>query len=447
MKPLFLALGLVLTGCGAAYISPSVPGPAENENVRVIPLTAQSVRIANATPYQPRALPGAFFETTGDVNAVQAQTGRLPSPAFSEQRRPGTVETRLPPPVLGTPYEIGIGDVVVLATRQGGTTVEELSGLLAAQSRRQGYTVQDDGAIAIPDVGRVQIAGLTLEEAEAALFQRLVESQIDPTFSIEIAEFNSKRVSIGGAVRNPTVAPITLTPLFLQEVLAVAGGVVAPDRDFVTIRLYRDGQLYQLPLRDLPRYSIRLQADDSIFVDTDFELEQAQAYFTEQIQLAEFRQTARIQALNELNTEVDLRRAVLEEQRANFQAQVTLDAVPRDYVYLSGEVRQQSRFLLPFGRQATLADAFYDQGGALLETADPSEIYVLRASTDPTRADEIVAWHLDAEDATNFVLATRMELRPNDVIFVAEQPITRWNRVVTQVIPSLITTGVSAAAN
>ena len=80
----------------------------------------------------------------------------------------------VPPAANPGPYRIGVGDVLLLGNEIGGNTVEELSGLLAAQNSRQGYTVQDDGAIAIPDVGRVRLDGLTLEEAEAQLFQSLV---------------------------------------------------------------------------------------------------------------------------------------------------------------------------------------------------------------------------------------------------------------------------------
>jgi len=43
-------------------------------------------------------------------------------------------------------------------------------------------------------------------------------------------------------------------------------------------------------------------------------------------------------------------------------------------------------------------------------------------------------------------LATRMQMRPNDIVFVEEQPITKWNRVVQQVVPSLLTTPASIAA-
>jgi len=446
MKLLWIVLGLFLTGCGAAYISPSVSDRASGMEVRVITLTPESVLVANRSSYRPKKLPAAFFQNAGAGGAVKG-AGAIPTSVNEPQARPSATQTRLPPDVPNAPYKIGVGDVLVLATRQAGTTVEELTGLLAAQNRRQGYTVQDDGAIAIPDVGRVPLAGLTLEEAEATLFQKLVEHQIDPSFSIEVSEFNSKRASVGGAVRNPTVVPITLTPLYLDEALAAAGGVVAPDRDVVTLRIYRDGALYQLPLKSLSGKRVKLQAGDRVFVDTDYQLELAQAYFAEQIQLAEFRQTARIQALNELNTEISLRRAALNEARTNFQARIELDAVDRDYVYLTGEVKQQARFPLPFGRSATLADALYSEGGALTETSNPSEIYVLRGSPDPANFGAVTAFHLDARNAVNFLLATRLELRPNDVVFIAEQPVTRWNRVVQQMVPSLLNSGVIAAKN
>jgi polysaccharide export outer membrane protein len=184
-----------------------------------------------------------------------------------------------------SPYRIGVGDVVFLATRSSAETVEELSGLLAAQNSRQGYTVQDDGAIAAPDVGRVLLESLTLEDAEAQLFQSLVENLIDPTFSLEIAEFNSKRVSVGGAVGNPAIVPITLTPLFLDEALTLSGGISTPDVDFASLRIYRDGSLYQIPLvqylREPNLQKTRLVAGDNVFVDTEFELNKASAYFQE----------------------------------------------------------------------------------------------------------------------------------------------------------------------
>jgi polysaccharide export outer membrane protein len=38
-------------------------------------------------------------------------------------------------------------------------------------------------------------------------------------------------------------------------------------------------------------------------------------------------------------------------------------------------------------------------------------------------------------------LATRFKMQPNDIVFIAEQPITRWNRALKQVFPSVISLG------
>ncbi|MFT6674162.1 MAG: polysaccharide export outer membrane protein [Sulfitobacter sp.] len=447
-KQMIAMIGLAtLAGCGSAYISPKVTDA--DGKVRIVALTSETVLAANRSPYHPKQIPAVFFQNAGGAGSARG-AGATPAPTLSPQSPPDALVLREPNDPPRTSYDIGIGDVLLLATRGGTSTVEELSGLLAAQNRRQGYTVQDDGAIAIPDVGRVAVAGMTLEEAEATLFQRLLENQIDPSFSLEIAEFNSKRVSIGGAVGNPTVAAITLTPLTLDQAISAAGGIRTPDLDYASIRIYRDGELYQIPLKEYLRrgdlQKKRLVAGDSVFVDTEYQLDRAQDYFSEQITLSQFKQQSRILALNELQSEVTLRRAALNEARANYQARLELDAEGRDYAYLSGEVNKPGRFTLPFGRQATLADALYSEGGFDVTTGNPAQIYVLRGSPDPRDFGAITAWHLDSRNAANLVLATRMELRPNDIVFIAEQPVTKWNRVVNQITPSLIT-GVASAAS
>ena len=438
-----LSVVALLAGCGVAYQTPSVrEGVTRDGKVQVIEITPETVLAANRSTFAPKALPAVFTATAGSGGALR-NAGELPDTAFLPIGRPDSLETRVPPPVQDGPYTIGVGDVVLLATPQAGNTIEELTGLLAAQNSRQGYTVQDDGAIAVPDVGRIPLAGLTLEEAEAVVFRRLVEAQIDPSFSLEVAEFNSKRVSIGGAVKTPTIAPISLTPLRLDQAIVAAGGITVVDQDYATIRIYRDGTIYQIPLTEFyirpELQKIRLTDGDSIFVDTEYDLAKAESYFSEQIQLAEFRVTARDRAVIELQTEVSLRRAEMAEARQNFQAKLDLDSIDRDYVYLTGEVTKQGRYPLPFDRKAVLADAIYEQGGGMPnEKANARNIYVLRGSADPREFGAVTAWQLDARNAANLLLATRFELRPNDVIFVSEQPITKWSRVINQITPSII---------
>lgn len=447
MKNLVALLSLVaITGCGSAYVSSKV---VDDDNVTIIDMTPATVQSANLSTYDPKDLPQVFYASAGNPSAGRG-AGPLPPTAVDPERRPTSLTLRVPPQIPSRPYTIGVGDVLLLATRGNASTVEQLSGLLAAQNRRQGYTVQDDGAIAIPEVGRVMVAGKTLEETETELFQRLVENQIDPSFSVEIAEFNSQKVAIGGAVAQPTVQSITLTDLTLDQALSAAGGISSRDLDYASIRIYRDGSLYQIPLSNYlsePQLQkLRLTAGDSVFVDTEYELDRARAYFEEQIQLAQFRQTARTQALNELQAEMDLRRRALQEQRDNFKDRVDLDGVDRDYVYLTGEVNTPSRYAMPFGQQASLADALYSSGGFSNDTGNPSQIYVLRGTDDAAMAP-VLAYRLDARNAVNLTLATRFEMRPNDVIFIAEQPITRWNRVVQQIVPTLLTSGAAIASN
>jgi polysaccharide export outer membrane protein len=432
-------ISLVLSGCGVAYLSSTVQENGD-ANVRVIPVTPETVLAANRSTYDPQALPRAFSTIAGSPNQPRG-AGALPDPVFDLVTRPGALETRLPAPAQPQPYTIGVGDVVLLSTSQTVNSVEGLSGLLAAQTGRQGYTVQDDGAISIPDVGRVTIGGLTLQGAEDAVFQRLVENRIDPTFSLELAEFNSRRVSVGGAVASPAIVPIALLPLYLEEALTLAGGVAVRDRDAATVRLYRNGSLFQIPATELYSASglrqVLLLDGDSVFVDTSYDLDAAEAYFGEQITLIGLRQQARSQAMQELQFEISLRSAALQEERSNFRDRLEFGAEDRDYVYVIGEVGTQSRFALPYGNTAVLADALLENGGITPLTGNPAQIYVLRGSPDPRDFASITALHLDITNATNFLLATRLELRRGDVIFVAEQPITRWNRALQQAIPTL----------
>jgi polysaccharide export outer membrane protein len=437
---------LGLAACDSVYRTPDVvAGAGQGTNVRVVPVTAETVVQANRSPFTPASLPAIFSQTAGSGGAIRG-VGALPTAPLQPEIAPQSLTLRLPPDAPVQPYQIGVGDVVLLSTpTPTGDTVAELSGLLAAQNSRQGYTVQDDGTINIPNVGRIDIAGRSIEDAEARLFQELVRNQIDPNFSLEIAEFNSQRVSIGGSVSNPTVVPVTLVPLYLDEALARAGGVAVSDIDFASVRMYRDGSLYQIPLAQLYANSqltrTRLQDGDVLFIDSAFELDRAQQYFEQQLTIANVRQSNRQSALQELQLEIGLRRADLTEARQNFQTRIDLGADNRDYVYLAGEVGQQARFPLPYESRAVLSDALFENGGIASSTGDVSQVYVLRASTHPREFGAVTAWNLDLRNAANFTLAAQFELRPDDTIFVAQQPVTRWDRALSQIIPQIVSIG------
>lgn len=449
-QALVLGTALVMpAACGVVYQSPTVSRAAgTGVDVREVRLTPQTVLLANRSPYSPRDLPREFY-----TNATAQQgrgMGTLPQAPDVPEERPEELQLRAPAAITPGPYEIGVGDVVLLATRQAGNSVEQLSGLLAAQQQRQGYVVSDDGAISIPDIGRVEIAGLTLADAQDRIFRFLLDNQVDPAFSLEVAEFNSQRVTVGGAVQESARVPITLVPLTLGDALTATRGVTVQDEQFASIRIYRDGTLYQIPYQDyLERpdlRELRMQNGDAVFVDTRFDIDRAFEFYRQEVNVIQLRSQARKDVLDMMSTEMSMRRSRLDERRSNFEARMELGAEARDYIYLAGEVDAQARVALPYAQKATLADVIYDGGGFPTRTGNPANIYVLRPSPDPSEFGAVTAWHLDARNAVNISLATRMEMRPNDIVFVEEQPITKWNRVIQQFVPSLLTTPANIAS-
>ena len=156
------------------------------------------------------------------------------------------INNGFPEPSQQQPYLIGVGDVIMMITPDVTSIVDALDGLLASQNRQHRYTVQDDGAVSIPDIGRIVIAGLTLQEAEDAVFRQLIDKGLTASFSMEVSEFNSQRVSVVGAVVLPGIEPIALQPLYLDELISRRGGFTISDASFVVIYLYRNGSIYKL---------------------------------------------------------------------------------------------------------------------------------------------------------------------------------------------------------
>lgn len=422
---LLICLIFILNGCGIAY-KPITIHDDGSGNIRVVPLTIETVMEANKSEYEPLSLPNAFFQNVRVEGQIR-DLNVLPKFILEPQKFSGTIETNLPKPFQSQPYIIGVGDVVMLSTPQAGSIAEALNGILATQNRRQGYTVQDDGSLSIPDIGRLVIGGLTLQEAEGAVFRQLVEAGVAPSFSIEVVEFNSQSVAISGDVLTPGIEPITIEPLYLDHAISRKGGVTVSDPSFTVIRLYRNGSIYQLSGADL--YSqdvarkILLTDGDRIVVGVTHEYDnilgsrqQARENFTRERELA---------------TEVKL------NEVKSVLSQLEIGAIEREYVYIIGEVKTQSRFTLPFQHKAVLADALLNGGGVASLSGNPEQIYVLRRASDPLEYAPITALHLDSTNAANFLLATRLELRPKDVIFVGTQPVTNWNRIINQIIPSL----------
>ena len=84
--------------------------------------------------------------------------------------------------------------------------------------------VNSTGLVSLPLIGTIKVAGLTAQEAEAAIAARYGEKYLqDPQISVFIKEFTTQRVTIEGAVAKPGIYPLT-GQITLLRAMALAGG-------------------------------------------------------------------------------------------------------------------------------------------------------------------------------------------------------------------------------
>ena len=84
--------------------------------------------------------------------------------------------------------------------------------------------VNSTGLVSLPLIGAIKVAGLTAQEAEAAIAARYGEKFLqDPQISVFIKEFTTQRVTIEGAVQRPGIYPLT-GQITLLRAMALAGG-------------------------------------------------------------------------------------------------------------------------------------------------------------------------------------------------------------------------------
>jgi polysaccharide export outer membrane protein len=103
-----------------------------------------------------------------------------------------------------------------------------------------------------------------------------------------------------------------------------------------------------------------------------------------------------------------------------------------------GEVRNPSSVEIINGR-LSLSAALGEVGGVDQFRANPSAIYVVRGSNK----DNPQIFHLNAEFATGMLLAERFELQAQDVVFVDTAGVSKWNRVISQLLPTISVIGIA----
>ncbi|MBM4357581.1 MAG: polysaccharide export protein [Deltaproteobacteria bacterium] len=163
------------------------------------------------------------------------------------------------PPVIEA-NTLGVGDVFVLI-------------IVGEDKLPTEYTVAPDGTVDIPYIHRVKVLGLEPQQVTDLVRQRLIDGQIltNPSVSVEIKAYNSKRVVIGGEVRNPGAMPLE-PGMTLVRALSQAGGLTPIARkDGIVLRRNVEGKTRAVVVdyeaithNQIP--DVPLQSGDTIFV-------------------------------------------------------------------------------------------------------------------------------------------------------------------------------------
>ncbi len=132
-----------------------------------------------------------------------------------------------------------------------------------------GYSINSDGEITLPEVGRVQIDGLTLEEAEIKIQDAISGYVNNATILVKLVSF---KIAVLGEVRNPGYFYIYNEQANVLEGLGLAGDLTDfGNRENITlIRQTDDGnEVVLLNLKDpklLASPYYYLQPNDVVYV-------------------------------------------------------------------------------------------------------------------------------------------------------------------------------------
>lgn len=178
---------------------------------------------------------------------------------------PGPVPQAVASPMmsLGKDYRVGPNDLIDIE-------------VLDLDNLKRTVRVNAAGAISLPLIGRVVVAGLTSQEVEERIAARYGEKYLqNPQVSIFIKEFTTERITIEGAVSRPGIFPLT-GQITLLRALALAGGF-GPIANTGQVMLYRvnDQRVREVAVYDVEKIRAGknddppIKGDDLIVVQRD----------------------------------------------------------------------------------------------------------------------------------------------------------------------------------
>ena len=167
-------------------------------------------------------------------------------------------------PASGQDAVLRAGDQIEI--RLGGVPAEEVSQVTGI------YTIDGDGFINMPHIGKVRAAGATQSQLQSAIESSYKSQQIYTNPSITLAVPNTARfVDVGGDVKTPKRVAFT-ADLTVLGAITDAGGFTEYAKQ-TDVKLLRDGKVIVVNIKDVrkdPTKDIKLKPGDKIQVPQSF---------------------------------------------------------------------------------------------------------------------------------------------------------------------------------
>jgi polysaccharide export outer membrane protein len=311
---------------------------------------------------------------TAELIIEQQKARQLQLPAAAKPAPDRLTAAPIDPNIRYLDYKLGPGDVINVTVWDHPELTIPAGSYRSAEA--SGTLVAENGSIFYPYAGIIQVNGLTVREVRDILIKKLATYIEKVQLDVRVVSFRSKRIYVVGEVANAGLLEINDIPMTMLEAVNRAGGFTT-EADHANVLLTRAGQTYRVDLQALYEngatgQNVRLEPGDIINVP---------------------------------------------DRQQN-------------KIFVLGEVTKPGSYVMN-KRRSTLAEALGDAGFVNQLTSNPGWIYVMRGSTD---APEL--FHLNASSPDALLLADRFPLQPRDIVYVDVADVARWNRVVTNILPT-----------